>query len=171
MCAGVRGGGENGPRDLFDIKQGLPDVTTTPRKSPARPPAVPEMPPLSPGLCAQCCPSCPSTRRRGQWAQGREVMRPLPPSRKGKEGCRKPASPASQFSCQLHGSGQLFRPFQLSQALSPRQGETQSSISPKYFTAKGPACANPQGRDQASAGDSELDSGSGAGRGPSFPGE
>lgn len=61
---------------------------------------------------------------------------------KGKEGHRKPASPTSQVSCQLQWSGQLFQPFQHSQALFPRWEKTQSSIFPKIFPAKGLASAS-----------------------------
>lgn len=116
----------------------------TPKKFPSKTMTELQTPPLYHCLCVRDCTTCPSTQGATESAQGREVMRPLPPSRKGEGRSQEAVSPTSQVSCQLQWSGQLFQPFQHSQALSPRWEKTQYSISPKIFPARGLASASYQ---------------------------
>lgn len=115
-----------------------------------------------PPLCSTLC-HLPIHPGSGESSRGREVMSPLPPSGKGEGRLQEARFPNFTIQLPAARSGQLF---QHSQALSPRQGKTQYSISQKFFPAKGLTSANPQSREWASAGDSELESG----RGPRFPG-
>lgn len=88
---------------------------------------------------------------------------------KGKEGCRKAASPDSQFSRQLCGSGQLFQPFQPSQSPFSTPREDPVLNLPQVLSCRGSGfcqCPPPPGRDWVSAGDWELESGGGS----RFPG-
>lgn len=156
------------PSLLLEIRQGLSDVM-------GRAPRSPQLgqlqclkrPRRTPAFRFNAAPPA-HPPREPQSAEGREVLRPSPSSTagKGKEGRRKPTSPASQSSCQLHGPAAPAIPTQ-SRPFSTPGGDPGLSFPPSSFLPR--AQFLPGQETGASAGNRELDTGPGAWQRPLVP--